>query len=72
MGIKKIIAVASAKGFTVIGGGDTVTAATKYIDLKNIDYICTGGGAMVQYLSGKQLPLINALEKAFKRDSISL
>ena len=65
-------AVASAKGFTVIGGGDTVTAATKYIDLKNIDYICTGGGAMVQYLSGKQLPLINALEKAFKRDSISL
>ncbi|MAQ21469.1 MAG: phosphoglycerate kinase [Gammaproteobacteria bacterium] len=62
--------MASADGFTVIGGGDTVTAATKFIDLKNIDYVCTGGGAMIQYLSGQQLPLINSLEKAFKRDSI--
>ena len=61
-------AIASAEGFSVMGGGDTVTAATKFIDLRDIDYVCTAGGAMVQYLSGKQLPLIDALERAFRRD----
>ena len=52
----------------VIGGGDTVTAAEKFLDLKDIDYICTAGGAMVRYLSGKKLPLIEAMEKAYARD----
>ena len=64
-------AIASAKGFTVMGGGDTVTAATKFINLNDIDYVCTAGGAMVQYLSGKQLPLIEALEKAFRRNGFN-
>jgi phosphoglycerate kinase len=62
-------AIATAKGYSVIGGGDTVTAATKYVDLDKIDYVCTAGGAMVRYLSGKKLPLIEAMEKAYQRDS---
>lgn len=62
-------AIATASGYSVIGGGDTVTAATKYVDLNNIDYVCTAGGAMVRYLSGKKLPLIEAMEKASERDS---
>ena len=62
-------ALADAKGYSVIGGGDTVTAATKFIDLDKIDYVCTAGGAMVRYLSGKKLPLIEAMEKAYRRDS---
>jgi phosphoglycerate kinase len=45
-------AVASAKGYSVIGGGDTVSAASRFIDLANINYVCTGGGAMVRFLSG--------------------
>lgn len=57
-------AIAAADGYSVIGGGDTVTAATKFIDLGDIDYVCTAGGAMVRYLSGKKLPLIAAMEKA--------
>ncbi len=57
-------AIASAKGYSVIGGGDTVTAAQKYIDLEDISYVCTAGGAMVQYLSGKELALIKAMKKA--------
>ena len=57
-------AIAAAKGFSVIGGGDTVGAAQKYIDLNDISYVCTAGGAMVQYLSGKELPLIKAMKKA--------
>ena len=54
-------AIADAKGYSVIGGGDTVTAAAKFIDLDKISYVCTAGGAMVRFLSGKKLPLIEAM-----------
>lgn len=57
-------AIAAAKGYSVIGGGDTVSAAQRYIDLKCIDYVCTAGGAMVRYVSGKELPLIRAMNNA--------
>ena len=57
-------AIADAPGYSVIGGGDTVTAAARFIDLKKINYVCTAGGAMVRYLSGKRLPLIAAMEEA--------
>ena len=40
-------AIADSDGFSVIGGGDTVSSAAKYIDLDNISYVCTAGGAMV-------------------------
>ena len=59
-------AIAGAKGYSVIGGGDTVTAATKFIDTNRINYVCTAGGAMVRFLSGKKLPLIEAMKKASK------
>lgn len=36
------------------GDGDTVTAATRYRDLDDINYIWTAGGAVVRYLSGKK------------------
>ncbi len=62
-------AIAGAAGYSVIGGGDTVTAAAKFVNLDEIDYVCTAGGAMVRYLSGKKLPLIEAMEKAYRRDS---
>lgn len=62
-GTKEIAqALAQSKGYSLIGGGDTVTAIGKYINLKDIDYICTAGGAMVRYLSGVKLPLIEAME----------
>ncbi len=54
-------AIASAKGYSVIGGGDTVSAGAKFINLADIDYVCTAGGAMVRFLSGKKLPLITAM-----------
>jgi len=55
-------AIAAADGYSVIGGGDTVTAAAQYVDLNDINYVCTAGGAMVRFLSGKKLPLIEAME----------
>lgn len=63
--------IAKSPGYSVIGGGDTVSAAAQYIDLKDISYVCTAGGAMVRYLSGKKLPLIEAMEKAFARQNES-
>ena len=63
-------AIAGAAGYSVIGGGDTVTAAAKFVNLDKIDYVCTAGGAMVRYLSGKKLPLIEAMEKAYRRESV--
>jgi phosphoglycerate kinase len=58
-------AIADSDGYSVIGGGDTVSSASKFIDLNQIDYVCTAGGAMVRFMSGKKLPLIDAMEKAF-------
>ena len=61
-------AIAETPGYSVIGGGDTVTAAASFVDTADIDYVCTAGGAMVRYLSGIRLPLIEAMEKACARD----
>ena len=57
-------AVADAKGFTVVGGGDSVTSFAKFTDSSKLDYISTAGGALIRYLSGVQLPLIKAMTKS--------
>ncbi len=57
-------AIADAPGFTVIGGGDSVSAAARFTELEKMSYVCTAGGAMVRYISGRKLPLIEAMEKA--------
>ncbi len=56
-------AVAGASGLTVIGGGDTVSSAARFIDLADIDYVSTAGGALIRYLSGQPLPVLAALER---------
>lgn len=62
-------AMANAPGFTVVGGGDSVSAAFRFVKdpETKFDYICTAGGAMVRFLSGVELPLITALKKAYGR-----
>lgn len=60
-------AVANAPGYSVIGGGDTVSSATKLADIRKIHYVCTAGGAMVRFLSGKKLALVAAMEGAYER-----
>lgn len=59
------VALQNTRAYTVIGGGDSVTAAAKFIDLEKINHVCTAGGAMVHYLSGKATPLVTAMHKAF-------
>jgi phosphoglycerate kinase len=60
-------AIATAKGYSVIGGGDTVSAAQRFIDTSNINYVCTAGGAMVRFLSGVKMPLIEAMKNAYNK-----
>ncbi|MDR2301885.1 MAG: phosphoglycerate kinase [Deltaproteobacteria bacterium] len=67
LGTKSLFeALANSLAYAVIGGGDTVTAAQNFIDSARLDMVCTAGGAMVQYLSGKKLPLMTAMEKAYR------
>lgn len=62
--------IADSDGYSVIGGGDTVSSATKFIDLTKINYVCTAGGAMVRFMSGKKLPLIQAMEQSYERKKL--
>ena len=54
-------ALADTEGFTVLGGGDSITATEKYKLTDQIGYICTGGGALIRFLSGEELPVVKAL-----------
>ena len=54
-------ALADTAGFTVLGGGDSITATEKYGLTDKMGYICTGGGALIRFLSGEELPVVKAL-----------
>jgi phosphoglycerate kinase len=56
-------AAADTKGYSVIGGGDSVAAANLFGVSEKIGYICTGGGALVRFLSGEELPVVKALKR---------
>ncbi|MEE8331289.1 MAG: phosphoglycerate kinase [Acidimicrobiia bacterium] len=62
-------AVAEASGSSVIGGGDTVASARRFISLDDIDLVSTGGGALIRYLSGMPLPLVEAMQQGAERDA---
>jgi len=53
-------AVARAPGVSAIGGGDTVASARRFVDLDDITFVSTGGGALIRYVSGQPLPLLEA------------
>lgn len=54
-------ALGDTKAYTVVGGGDSITATTKYNQTDKISYICTGGGALIRFLTGEELPVVKAL-----------
>ncbi|SDM15695.1 phosphoglycerate kinase [Modicisalibacter muralis] len=57
-------AIAASNGFSIAGGGDTLAAIDKYAIEEQVSYISTGGGAFLEYVEGKQLPAVVALENA--------
>ncbi|MGQ9537997.1 MAG: phosphoglycerate kinase [Candidatus Bathycorpusculaceae bacterium] len=69
-GTKKIFEeIANSKAFSLAGGGHTI-AALQELGLSNkISYVSTAGGALIEFLMGKKLPGVVALEKAAARKS---
>jgi phosphoglycerate kinase len=56
-------AIAGSKAFSLAGGGDTLAAIEKYGVKEGISYISTGGGAFLEFVEGKRLPAVAALEE---------
>ena len=54
-------AIAETKGRSVLGGGDSITATEKFGLTEQMGYICTGGGALIRFLTGEELPVVRAL-----------
>ena len=60
-------AVAASEGFSLVGGGHTVAAVENLGLADKMSYVSTAGGALIEFLMGKQLPGVVALEKAAAR-----
>jgi phosphoglycerate kinase len=56
-------AIAKNTGFSIAGGGETISAIGKYSVTEDISYISTGGGAFLEYVQGIKLPAVDILEK---------
>jgi phosphoglycerate kinase len=72
MGTNEIFnAIANSKGFSIVGGGETTAVVNKLGIASKIDHISTGGGALINLIAGKELPVVEALKnskKLFERD----
>ncbi len=68
LGTKRVLKeMANSKAFSLAGGGHTISAIEKYGLTKKISYVSTAGGALTEFLMGKKLPGVTALEQAAAR-----
>ena len=63
-------AIADSKAFSLAGGGNTIAAFQEYGLTKKVGYISTAGGALIEFLMGKKLPGVVALENAVQNKKI--
>ena len=59
-------AIAHSGAFSIAGGGDTLAAIAKFNIARDVSYISTGGGAFLEFLEGKTLPAVEALEQRYE------
>ena len=58
--------IKDAPGYTIAGGGDTIAAINKFIDVDMLDYVSTGGGAFMEFFEKNgNIPAIEALNLEF-------
>ena len=70
-GTKRVFeAIADSKAFSLAGGGNTIAAIQEYGLSKKIGYISTAGGALIEFLMGKKLPGVVALENAVRTKKV--
>ncbi len=62
---RSIVAATNNGAFSLVGGGDTIAAAKAFNAADKVSYISTGGGAFLEFMEGKKLPAIAALEARF-------
>lgn len=60
-------AIAANTGFSIAGGGETITAIEKYGIEKEISYISTGGGAFLEFVQGDMLPAVAILQERARK-----
>ncbi|MDA7729977.1 phosphoglycerate kinase [Gammaproteobacteria bacterium] len=53
--------IKSSSGYSIAGGGETLSAINTFINKDDVSYCSTGGGAFLEYMEGKKLPSIEAL-----------
>jgi len=59
-------AVGESEAFSIVGGGDTITALESFGMAEQVSYISTGGGSFLEFLEGKTLPAVSMLEDRAK------
>jgi len=65
--LAQAIAKATEEGaFSIVGGGDTISAVSTFGVKDRVSYISTGGGAFLEFLEGKKLPALAVLEERFQ------